>query len=383
MGIITKIKRYFDCSLFKRLFYNCALNYYKKQKTIEFLAQFQNKKILLVNASPIIEGMFQQRPHHLVNFLKNYFDYVFYISYRVQTPKPFKDNVFEVPYLPVIKTNNKIFYYLSSVNCLSVNEFKELKKASYKVIYDYYDEISDDIANSKNALNAHKILNKLKIDITIASSAKLYNDLIDLKIKNPLLIKNGVTIEDFEKTLNNPPDDIKTLLDKPIVGYYGYLSNWIDFYLIEECLKKLPCCNFVFIGKFINDLNDNNLRKYPNYHYLGYKNYKDLYKYSSFFDCAIIPFKEGKIAKATSPNKLFEYMAKGIPCVCTKDLVECKNYKGVFVSNNNASFIEDIKKAVLLKQDSKIVEFLKTQAKENSWENKANIIIEKIKEIGL
>ncbi len=383
MGIFLKIRRYFDYKILKLKFYQFGINCYKKNKTIEFLNKIKGKKILYMNASPISNQMFQQRPHHFLNVFKNHFDYVFYISYRTQEPKPYKDNIFEVPTLPIIKTNNKIFYYLSSVNCIKLKELKKLKKLNYRIIYDYYDEISDDINDSKNAVRVHKNLNKLDLDIIIATSDKLYKDLIDLGIKNPFLIKNGVTIEDFEKKVDCPPPDIIPALNQPIVGYYGYLANWIDFSLIEQALKTYPKFNFVFIGKFIDEKNHLNLKKYPNYFYLGVKNYKDLYKYSGFFSIAIIPFKLGKIALATSPNKLFEFFALGIPCVCTRDLVECKNYKGVFVSKNEEEFIQDIKNAFLLSNNKEIKEYLKNQAKKNSWNKKANLIVDRIKEIGL
>ena len=79
------------------------------------------------------------------------------------------------------------------------------------------------------------------------------------------------------------------------------------------------------------------LEKKKNVHNLGAKNYESLPKYANSFSCAMIPFKRGEIAKATSPVKLFAYMAAGLPTVCTRDLQECKGYE--FVLKNHTCIV--------------------------------------------
>ena len=74
-------------------------------------------------------------------------------------------------------------------------------------------------------------------------------------------------------------------------------------------------------------------------------------------------------------------MAVGCPVVCTRDLVECKGYNGVLMSNNDDEFILNIANAIEMQKNETIRNNLRNYAKQNSWEKKANIIMNKIKEI--
>lgn len=368
------LKRAIEMKAINKLLFRKAQRIKSKRESFRFVENLKAKKILMMHASPFIKKMLKQRPHHFLVFFAKHFDIVLFWSFISDEPEHLKDNIYLIPHTPIGKFSDKEFYYyMSSVSCNKYSEIVKMKKYGYKIIYDYYDEISDDIAKSKNARKFHKNMAKINPDIVIATSDKLYNDVKD---QNALLIKNGVTIEDFIKKTDEIPFELKKI-NKPIVGYYGLLAPWIDLELIEKCLIKRPQYNFIFIGKILDSTNIDNLMKYPNFHYLGLKDYFELYKYSTNFNCAIIPFRLGGIAKATSPNKLFEYMAAGVPVVCTRDLVECEGYEGVFMSKDDESFIENIDKALKLDLRDKLI----SQAKENSWENKANEILEHIKRI--
>lgn len=104
---------------------------------------------------------------------------------------------------------------------------------------------------------------------------------------------------------------------------------------------------------------------------MGEKKYKELIRYSSLFDCAIIPFKDGEIAKATSPVKLFEYMCAQIPVVCTKDMQECYGYDGVFIAKDNTDFINCVDSAIAISKDENVKIKLLEYAKQNTWAQRA------------
>ena len=67
----------------------------------------------------------------------------------------------------------------------------------------------------------------------------------------------------------------------------------------------------------------------------------------------IIPFLINDITQATSPLKLFEYMALGKPIVTTS-MNECKKYKSVILADNKEHFVENIDKAIdIVKNENK------------------------------
>ena len=69
-------------------------------------------------------------------------------------------------------------------------------------------------------------------------------------------------------------------------------------------------------------------------------------------------------------------MAAGKPCVCTRDLDECKGYDGVLIAEDSDDFIEKIKTAMELSKNETVRTRLYEYARLNSWEQKAKDIIE-------
>ena len=199
-----------------------------------------------------------------------------------------------------------------------------------------------------------------------------------------LMSKNAVNVEDFDyKNFENvdAPSDMQKVIqnNKPIVGYYGALAPWLDYDLIADAARENPQFDFVLIGVNYQDALKRLDLSIPNIYYLGPKNYNELPKYSSHFNCAIIPFNEGEIAKGTSPVKLFEYMAMGLPTVGTKDLDECRGYEYVYLAQNRKDFSEKIVKAIDVHKKNSVREKLLKQAEDNSWEKRADDILARLK----
>ena len=117
-----------------------------------------------------------------------------------------------------------------------------------------------------------------------------------------------------------------------------------------------------------------------NVHFCGSRPYEILQNYAARMDVLTIPFLINDITKATSPVKLFEYMALNKPIVTT-DMDECRKYESVLIGHDHKEFLEQLDKAILLKTDETYKALLDKEALENTWEEKARTILEQFKKI--
>ena len=243
-----------------------------------------------------------------------------------------------------------------------------------RFIYDFIDELNVFQGFSACMEEDHRTLLRMA-DLVITTAGSLWDKVKEIR-EDALLIPNGAYLNDFEiKSPPSPPKDLKTILEKgrPIVGYYGALSEWFDYELINDVARTCKGYSIVLIGPDY-DGSVRHLLKGDNLFWLGSKEYRDLKNYLYFFDVAIIPFKVNQITHSTSPIKLFEYMAGGKPIVTT-DLKECRRYRSVYIAKDKEDFILKIGKAWERRNDLEYIRLLKQEAEENSWQSRVETVI--------
>ncbi len=183
----------------------------------------------------------------------------------------------------------------------------------------------------------------------------------------------GVQTHHFKKTelLNEKVRNI----GRPVIGFFGLISEWIDLDLIYDCAIAYPGYNFVMIGKSLRDLNRFNDCR--NFTYLGGVDYSVLPEYASVFDVGIIPFELNDITIPTNPLKLLEYFSLGIPVVST-NLPEAKKFGDLcFVAKDNKEFVNLLPEAV--KDNSAERNKLRiAKAAEFSWESVAEKVFDTV-----
>jgi glycosyltransferase involved in cell wall biosynthesis len=134
----------------------------------------------------------------------------------------------------------------------------------------------------------------------------------------PLLhLPHGVEFEHFHQALEAPrPVPALEKIPRPIAGFFGLLSNWIDLPLLVWLSEQFPAVSFVLLGRQEMDLRP--LASRPNVHVLGHVPYADLPQYARSFDVGLIPFVVNRLTRAFNPLKVMEYYALGLPILSTR-----------------------------------------------------------------
>lgn len=179
--------------------------------------------------------------------------------------------------------------------------------------------------------------------------------------KKPLVIPHGVDVEHYSHAeSNNSLDEIK----KPIIGFFGAISPWLDLDLLYKMAIRKEEWSFVFIGPCDTDVSCFN--KLKNVHFVGKVPYDELPSYAVQFDVGIIPFLINDLTISVNPLKLLEYLACGLPVVST-DLPEVRKFADhVYIALNADEFIGYTEKA--LSENSAVMSKKRQEVAQNySW----------------
>lgn len=327
----------------------------------------------------------KQRPHHLPRaFSRAGWTAIFLtndpVGDDVNGIKEIGERLFLCSDVRILKNIKNPWVYVNwLVNIYYLKFFNE-----YRLIYDYVDKLEImALYTNKMIREQRKALETAKV--VMATSSSLMEDIINIR-KDALLIPNAVFPDDFVIKDDMPvPEDVLKIVGqgKPIIGYYGIFSKWkIDYKLIQYTAKELPGFNFVMIGPgfdFDNSLNENEWEKFPNIYFLGKKDYQELLYYAFHFDVAVLPFIVNEVTNAISPVKLFEYFAMKLPVVAT-NISECRKYKSVLIAMDHKEFLQQISKALSLKNDPTYQTLMKEELYHNTWDYRCEMILNRMKD---
>lgn len=163
-----------------------------------------------------------------------------------------------------------------------------------------------------------------RADLVIASSERLAEMLrarSDGRL--PVVVPNGVDLAAFAEGEDaGEPDDLHAI-PKPRIGYTGVISRKVDFALLQELALARPAYQFVLVGPIFDNLETEQasllsaLKLRRNVHFLGLKPYSRLGRYMRAMDVNVMVYRldESNWVEASSPLKLYEYLAVGQPIV--------------------------------------------------------------------
>ncbi|TEB04285.1 putative teichuronic acid biosynthesis glycosyltransferase TuaH [Pelotomaculum schinkii] len=215
-----------------------------------------------------------------------------------------------------------------------------------------------------------------RANVTLTSAGELYQSKKD-QAPDLLLAPNGADVTHFNKALQPEleiPPEIASL-PRPVAGYVGAVSRWLDQELLAAAARTHPEWSLVLIGPVDTDVTI--LKALPNVHLLGRKSYATLPSYLKGLDLALIPFKINELTRGVNPVKLYEYLAAGKPVV-SSDLPEVRPFQpAIAVYRNQPEFLKKMEEELAKDSPQKAAGRLRL-AEENSWQARAAVIEEEI-----
>lgn len=341
----------------------------------------------------------KQRPHFIAEGLSDSYDVTVVYRYRYRRQgyqkrreKNFSGNVRKLYLIPKLDK----FKFLKPINdfirkytirkllkdegfeCIYVNSPKQEmlipKWYTGKVIYDCMDDHIALAENKKDRENCYVLEKKLldKCDELVVTSNTLKKVLMErypvMNINNITLIRNGYSGEIFDvKKMNTKYKD-----DKFIFAYFGTISEWFNFDVIIESLKKFKNIEYWIIGPILGKVQ---FPKDSRIKYLGTVEHDDLYEATKKANCYIMPFKLNDIVVSVDPVKLYEYINfnKNIMTVEYDEIERFRPFVNFY--KDTPSYLDAIEK---LLTDGKIkysnedrIEFLRN----NSWQKRVEQVV--------
>lgn len=402
LGFLKKLYAYIVANYLNKISFAVFFNPSKYRKQIrEILNQSDAERIVLWRSSFGYNVPLFQRPQHIANNLAKNKCLVLYevttMTDKVKTLKKHSDNLYLINYNNILlnrilmqelaKEQKPKYIQLYSTDWkLSVENIKNYMAQGYGFIYEYIDDISPELAGTKelpqNIADKYEFAMRNKDVYVVVTADALFNDVVSKRgSKNLVVSSNGVDFS-FYQSIDQDyafEPEFKAILEKgkPIVCYYGALAKWFDYDLVKK-IAATDKYSVVLFGIKYDESFDENFANEDNIYFMGPRDYKVLKNYAKKCDILTIPFKINSITMATSPVKVFEYMALNKPIVTT-DMYECRKYKSVLIGHDHDEFLSLLAAALSKREEEEYMQLLDKEAKENDWSQKAAAIIELIK----
>lgn len=250
-----------------------------------------------------------------------------------------------------------------------------------RVIYDCMDELSNfKFAPAELTILEQKLFSKS--DLVFTGGHCLYEAKQHCHT-NIHPFPSSIDKEHFSKAradVNDPKDQAH--IPHIRIGFYGVIDERFNISLIEEVARRKPEWQFILIGPVVK-INENDLPRYANIHYLGSKTYNELPTYLAGWDLTMIPFEKNDSTKYISPTKTPEYLAAGKPVISSsiRDVVIPYGEQGlVHIADNADDFIAAVEKELNTADKSgwakKVDSYLSNISWDKTWSKMMKLVEE-------
>lgn len=133
-----------------------------------------------------------------------------------------------------------------------------------------------------------------------------------------ILLGNGVEMAHFKAPRDVPAD--LAPLPRPLIGYVGLLSHFLDFEMLESLRRNRRGGTLVLVGPGTpaTDAAVAELGRREGVAVLGPRPYEQVPAYMQALDVGVIPFRaDDPFVQGINPNKVYQYLASGLPVLTT------------------------------------------------------------------
>jgi UDP-galactopyranose mutase len=165
----------------------------------------------------------------------------------------------------------------------------------------------------------------------------------------------------------------------PRLGFFGVIDERMNTDLLAETARLRPDWQFVMIGPVVK-IDEADLPRLPNLHWLGGKSYAQLPEYLGGWDVGVMPFAINESTRFISPTKTPEFLAAGIPVVSTPiaDVVRPYGEKNlVAIASTPADFVAAIEKLMAMDREpwlARVDAHLASMSWDKTWASMASLI---------
>ncbi len=171
------------------------------------------------------------------------------------------------------------------------------------------------------------------------------------------------------RMISNDPVD-QAAIPHPRLGYCGVIDERMDFDLLRALALDRPDWHIVMLGP-VAKVQESELLRLPNVHYLGGKDYRELPSYMAGWDVGLLPFALNDSTRFISPTKTPEYLAAGLPVVSTPitDVVEPYGELSlVLIADSSEAFVNAVEKALPTRNSQARLTAVDKFLAHNSWD---------------
>jgi len=178
--------------------------------------------------------------------------------------------------------------------------------------------------------------------------SEYYRRQLESQTSRPLtVIGNGVEWSHFATPRPEPPE--MRSLPRPRIGYLGLLSHFLDFDVLEALRRARRGGTVVLIGPQSPAVADP-LREFAareGVAVLGARPYEQIPAYVQALDVGVIPFRaKDEFVQGINPNKVYQYLAAGLPVVTTPVLDLSPRPPHLWFGTDPISFVSRVEEAL-------------------------------------